>query len=43
MNMKILAFDQSTNLTGYSFFDGNEYIESGVIDKHKIKDTDKMQ
>lgn len=39
--MKILSFDQSTNLTGFSLFDNGEYVESGVIDKHSIKDTDK--
>jgi Holliday junction resolvasome RuvABC endonuclease subunit len=41
MNMKILSFDQSTNLTGFSLLDNGEYVESGVIDKHSIKDTDK--
>lgn len=39
--MKILSFDQSTNLTGWALFDNGEHLESGVIDKHKIKDTDK--
>ena len=39
--MRIFACDQSTNLTGISLFDNGEYVESGVIDKHKIKDTDK--
>lgn len=39
--MKILSFDQSTNLTGFSLLDNGEYVESGVIDKHSIKDTDK--
>ena len=39
--MKILAFDQSTNLTGFSVFDNGEYIDSGLIDKHTIKDTEK--
>ena len=37
--MKILSFDQSSNLTGYCLFDG-DIIDSGVIDKHKIKDRD---
>ena len=39
--MKILSYDQSTNLTGWSLFDDNQYIDSGVIDKHKTKDTEK--
>lgn len=39
--MKILSFDQSTNLTGFSLFDNGDYVDSGVIDKHTIKDTDK--
>jgi Holliday junction resolvasome RuvABC endonuclease subunit len=38
--MKILAFDQSTNLTGWSLFDNGQYVDSGVIDKHKVKDSD---
>lgn len=39
--MKILSFDQSTNLTGFSLFNDNEYVNSGVIDKHTMKDADK--
>ena len=39
--MKILSFDQSTNLTGFSVFDDGEYVDSGLIDKHTIKDTEK--
>lgn len=38
---KTLAFDQSSTKTGWSLFDGDTYIDSGVIDKHKISDTDK--
>lgn len=38
--MKILAFDQSTNLTGVALFDNGEYVDSGVIDKHKTRDAD---
>jgi Holliday junction resolvasome RuvABC endonuclease subunit len=38
--MKILAFDQSTRVTGYSVFDDGQYVCSGVIDLHKITDTD---
>lgn len=37
--MRILAFDQSTNLTGWAVFDDDKYVDSGVIDKHKITDT----
>ena len=36
--MKILSWDQSSNLSGYCLFDKN-IVESGVIDKHKIKDS----
>lgn len=39
--MKILAFDQSSRLSGWAIFDENEYVDSGVIDKHKITDSDK--
>lgn len=39
--MKILSYDQSTNLTGFSVFDDGEYVDSGVIDKHTIKDTER--
>ena len=31
--MKILAFDQATVNSGYAFFDGKHYVESGVIHK----------
>lgn len=36
--MKILAFDQSSKVTGWSVFDDNTYLKSGIIDKHKISD-----
>ena len=36
---KILAFDQSTKISAYSIFIGGEYMEHGVIDLHKMKDT----
>ena len=39
--MKILSFDQSSKLSGWSLFEDNQYSCSGVIDKHKISDTDK--
>ena len=35
--MRSVSFDQSSNLSGFCLFDKN-IIESGVIDKHKIKD-----
>lgn len=35
--MRILSFDQSSNLSGYCLYDG-EILASGTIDKHKIKD-----
>lgn len=38
--MKILSFDQSTNLTGYCYTEDGKYITSGVIDKHKNKNID---
>lgn len=38
--MKVLAFDQSTRVTGYSVFENGKYVKSGVIDLHKITDTD---
>lgn len=37
--MRIMAFDQSSNLSGYCLFDG-KVVTSGVIDKHKIKNSD---
>ena len=36
---KILAFDQSTKISAYSIFIDGEYMEHGVIDLHKMKDT----
>lgn len=33
--MKILAFDQSTRLSGYAFFENGKYIESGIVDMSK--------
>ena len=37
--MKILSFDQSTKISAYSIFIDGEYVECGVIDLHKMKDT----
>ena len=36
---RVLAFDQSTKISAHSLFVDNEYVEVGVIDLHKIKDT----
>ena len=38
--MKILSMDQSTKITGWSLFNDGNYVTSGVIDLHKIKDTE---
>lgn len=38
--MKVLTFDQSTRITGWSLFEDAQYVTSGVIDLHKITDTD---
>ena len=38
--MKVLSMDQSTRITGYALFIDGRYVNSGVIDLHKIKDTD---
>jgi len=37
--MRIIAFDQSTKISAYSLFVDGVYVESGVIDLHKMKDT----
>ena len=39
LNCKLLAFDQSTAKTGWAFFDGNQLIDYGLIDKSKMKDA----
>lgn len=36
---KVLAFDQSTKISAYSIFINDKYVDCGVIDLHKIKDT----
>lgn len=38
--MRVLSCDQSTRVTGFAVFDDGQYVKSGVIDLHKIKDTD---
>jgi Holliday junction resolvasome RuvABC endonuclease subunit len=37
--LKVLAFDQSTKISAYSLWVNGEYVEVGVIDLHKIKDS----
>lgn len=40
--MKVISFDQSTRVSGWSLFENNKYVCSGVIDLSKSKlDTDK--
>jgi Holliday junction resolvasome RuvABC endonuclease subunit len=36
---KVIAFDQSTKISAYSVFVSGKYVESGIIDLHKMKDT----
>lgn len=38
--MRVLAFDQSTRVSGYSVFNEGEYVTSGVIDLSKNKNTE---
>lgn len=38
--MRILSFDQSTRITGWAVFEDGAYKDSGVIDLHKVEDTD---
>ena len=38
--MKVLAFDQSTRVTGWSLFVDEKYTDSGVIDLGKNKNTE---
>ena len=37
--MKVLAFDQSTKLSAFSWWINGQYIESGFIDLHKNTNT----
>lgn len=37
--LKVLAFDQSTKISAYSIFIDGKYVECGVIDLHKMRDT----
>lgn len=36
--MRVLAFDQSTLITGWAVFDDGKYVRHGMIDLHKHKD-----
>ena len=38
--MKILSFDQSSTRSGWAISENQEYVDSGVIDKHKISNAD---
>ena len=38
--MKVLAFDQSTKVTGWSVFTEGAYVDSGVLDLSKNKNTE---
>lgn len=37
--MVTLCFDQATRVSGWSVFKDGQYVESGIIDLHKITDT----
>ena len=40
--MKVISFDQSTRVSGWSLFEGGEYVCSGVVDMSKSQlETDK--
>lgn len=36
--MKLLAFDQSSKKSGFCLLEDGKYVQSGLIDKHKIAD-----
>lgn len=38
--MRVISLDQSTKVTGWSLFVDGEYVDSGVIDLSKNKDTE---
>ena len=40
MNMKLLAWDQSSKKSGWCLLENGKYVKSGIIDKHKIADID---
>lgn len=35
--MRVLSFDQSTRVSGWSLFENGEYIDSGLVDMNKSK------
>ena len=37
--MRVVSFDQSTKISAYSLWVDGKYVENGIIDLHKIKDT----
>lgn len=37
--MRVVSFDQATKVSGWSFWTDGTYVDSGIIDKHKIKDS----
>lgn len=42
MNVKVMSFDQSTRVSGWSLFQDGEYVCSGIVDMSKSKlETDK--
>ena len=38
--MKLLAWDQSSTKSGWCLVEDGKYVDSGIIDKHQIKDID---
>ena len=40
MNMKLLAWDQSSKKSGFCLIEDGKYVKSGIIDKSKIADID---
>lgn len=40
INMKLLAWDQSSKKSGWCLLEDGKYIKSGIIDKSKIADID---
>ena len=35
--MRVISFDQSTRVSGWSLFENNKYVCSGVVDMSKSK------
>lgn len=40
MDMKLLAWDQSSKKSGWCLLEDDKYVKSGIIDKSKIADID---